>query len=360
MHFRKGSRINCDKWTKNGCGGLKRFIRYLYEYQQGQRIRNVGFVKVEQEDDSCVVHIHGKGLKLTGDRELKLYLFFTRDNACMGVYQGSIDNVNPAVNYRLAFCKEDTGGAENYALVDGIIMENNSRRKFAAVWNDMPVDVDHMKIWVPQAEEMPDMQAESTEDNCECKEEQEEMQGEMQTAPMQEEPERMPDPDMDSSVHGERIRVSMEEQEPAVPQESIYGMSAAVQGTVTESTRDVYEACDDEDTDGEDDGYVKPSRTQYSKIQRQQLSRLPRCEWRLANNSFLLHGYYNYHHLMLIDEGDVLWLGVPGVYHEREARAAEAFGFPRFIRISEDEMEWGKEERNTSDDFGYWCRKVRR
>ena len=31
--------------NQNGSGVLKRFIRYLYEYEQGKRMRNVGFVK---------------------------------------------------------------------------------------------------------------------------------------------------------------------------------------------------------------------------------------------------------------------------------------------------------------------------
>ena len=55
---------------------MKRFIRYLYEYQDGKRVRNVGFVKVEQADSSTVVHIHGKGLHLAEDKKLKVYIFY--------------------------------------------------------------------------------------------------------------------------------------------------------------------------------------------------------------------------------------------------------------------------------------------
>ena len=58
--------------------------------------------------------------------------------------------------------------------------------------------------------------------------------------------------------------------------------------------------------------YVVPVNTKYEKISRQDLSCLPRKEWRLANNSFLLHGYYNYHHLLSIEEDGKRWLGVPG------------------------------------------------
>ena len=56
-----------------------------------------------------------------------------------------------------------------------------------------------------------------------------------------------------------------------------------------------------------------------------------RGEWKLANNSFLLHGYYNYHDLLLIEEGDDCILGVPGIYHRRErGRRQSALSFSEF------------------------------
>lgn len=105
-------------------------------------------------------------------------------------------------------------------------------------------------------------------------------------------------------------------------------------------------------TQEEIDTYIPPSRPAIRKIQRQEIALLPRCEWRVANNSFLLHGYYNYHYLILLEEGETLWLGVPGIYHKREAKAAEAFGFGRFVR---GEME----DTDETEIFGYWCRRVR-
>ena len=59
---------------------MKQFIRYLYEYEQGKKLRNVGFVKAEQGVEDCVLHIHGKGLNLGEAKVLKLYLFFVEDN----------------------------------------------------------------------------------------------------------------------------------------------------------------------------------------------------------------------------------------------------------------------------------------
>lgn len=104
--------------------------------------------------------------------------------------------------------------------------------------------------------------------------------------------------------------------------------------------------------------YITPSNVTYEKIKRQDLSRLPRKEWRLANNSFLLHGFYNYHHLLYIEEDGQIWIGVPGIYHPKEKMAANSFGFPEFKRISDVDVELDEQEKNTLEDFGYWCRQI--
>ncbi|MDE7021420.1 MAG: hypothetical protein K2P23_11095 [Lachnospiraceae bacterium] len=68
----------------------------------------------------------------------------------------------------------------------------------------------------------------------------------------------------------------------------------------------------------------------------------------LVNNSFLLHGFYNYRYLILGKEKD-FYLGVPGVFYEREKMVALMFGFEAF------ECEGGEAEEGK---FGYYLRKV--
>ncbi len=97
---------------------------------------------------------------------------------------------------------------------------------------------------------------------------------------------------------------------------------------------------------------------QVKKISREDLTLLPRKFWPLASNSFLLHGYHNYNHLALVEENGRRWLGVPGIYDTREARAADLFGFPRFTRAYVSVLELTDEERNDTADFGHWCRCV--
>lgn len=68
----------------------------------------------------------------------------------------------------------------------------------------------------------------------------------------------------------------------------------------------------------------------------------------LVNNSFLLHGFYNYRYIILGKEQDY-YLGVPGVFYEREKMVALMFGFEAF------ECPGGTAR---AGEFGYYLRKV--
>lgn len=68
----------------------------------------------------------------------------------------------------------------------------------------------------------------------------------------------------------------------------------------------------------------------------------------LVNNSFLLHGFYNYRYVILGKEQDY-YLGVPGVFYEREKMVAIMFGFEAF------ECAGGNAR---AGEFGYYLKKV--
>lgn len=117
-------------------------------------------------------------------------------------------------------------------------------------------------------------------------------------------------------------------------------------------------------------GQISPNKWEqlnriYPKIQpfgdvREYLSIAP-CDFvilsehyqEMVQNSFLLHGYYNYGHLILtkIKEGidDNYYLGVPGVYYEREKQAALLFGFEGFE---------GDGDAVLDGSFGYYMKRV--
>ena len=86
-------------------------------------------------------------------------------------------------------------------------------------------------------------------------------------------------------------------------------------------------------------------------IKPQDIGLLPRENWVYGNNSFLLHGYYNYRYLILSrlgksgERGRYI-LGVPGHYGNNEKYMAAMFGFDRFIRSTR--------QPPRDSRFGYW------
>lgn len=320
------------KRKQAGSRFMKRFICYLYEYQEGRRIRNIGFCKVESSEDGCTVSIHGKGWGMNSPKKLSLYLFWRENGKCLGVYQGELGNVSPALNYRLSYTEEDVGSKARYDRVEGIILCGENGPRYAAVWTDEAVDISRME---PAGKE------EMTEEK-------------------EEQPEEPEEPNEGEPVPEEN-EMPNEQEEPA-------GVSYDVREILPEESRELEEKepepfyFDEEEEDSKPEIAEQECQTtcrfRCTKIQRQDLSRLIRREWQLANNSFLLHGYYNYHHLAFLQEGENLYLGVPGVYSEKERRAAQAFGFPGFVNYEEEMLDLPEGEKEDRADFGYWCRQV--
>lgn len=80
----------------------------------------------------------------------------------------------------------------------------------------------------------------------------------------------------------------------------------------------------------------------------------------LATNSFVLHSYYNYRQLLLFRyaQKDILYyLGVPGVYYEREQRIAQMFGFEGFEN-GEARMQQDADNKLYQGCFGYYMKRV--
>lgn len=79
----------------------------------------------------------------------------------------------------------------------------------------------------------------------------------------------------------------------------------------------------------------------------------------LVRNSFLLHGYYNYHYILLGKYPDKYYIGVPGIMHEQERMAAAMFGFIGFERALEPEQEKkGQNIQKGEGNFGYYMMEV--
>ena len=337
---------------------MKRFIRYLYEYEGNQKKRNVGFVKVEQDGKETTISVHGKGLCGKSNENISCYLikldsemgnilFVPAGEIQIGMIScgGCFCYTEELIRAGYGKTEQSVGQTcEKKDDICGIGLGDPKEAFYVALWNEeMYGDLD-----IARAKVFQEFDSDKTAGESKSIDEKE---AEVETQFGDDEETENLEEEQPEKKEQETVEESSEKKE----QETVEELpEKKEQETVEESSEKKDLKKDDRDTD------LQNFRRQIMKIQRGEISILPRCEWKLANNNFLLHGYYNYRHLVLIDEGNQLKLGVPGIYHEREARAAATFGFPEFIAEADVNVTLEPQERNENQQFGYWCRQVRR
>ena len=78
----------------------------------------------------------------------------------------------------------------------------------------------------------------------------------------------------------------------------------------------------------------------WKRISLEELILLSQIPLKWQREFFFLLPYRKYHHLILQEKEDGLWIGLPGQFNVQDAADAHAFGFHEF--------------RNTNGDWGYW------
>ena len=318
---------------------MKRFIRYLYEYEGNQKKRNVGFVKVEQDGKETTISVHGKGLCGKSNENISCYLIKLDSEMGNILFVPAGEIQIGMISCGGCFCYTEELIRAGYGKTEQSVGQTCEKKD----------DICGLGLGdIARAKVFQEFDSDKTAGESKSIDEKE---AEVETQFGDDEETENLEEEQPEKKEQETVEESSEKKE----QETVEELpEKKEQETVEESSEKKDLKKDDRDID------LQNSRRQIMKIQRGEISILPRCEWKLANNNFLLHGYYNYRHLVLIDEGNQLKLGVPGIYHEREARAAATFGFPEFIAEADVNVTLEPQERNENQQFGYWCRQVRR
>lgn len=282
-------------------------IYYLYEYQNKTRRRNVGFLKITRHYQSCIFQIHARGISVGNGGSLELWAFCLHGAEMTGTQIAALTCFNRTVSARLPVSESTFPENRSLSGIDGFLIRlPGGHPPVFWIASGQHFDADPASLREP-AVSSPDEASESSSPSEE----------DTMTENLPEADDRVPVKDLPETAEDSLAETAPEER------------------------------CHSES--GQDHSSAR-------KIQRADLTCLPKKFWALANNSFLLHGYHNYGHLLLVEEENHTWLGVPGIYDPREARAAELFGFPQFTRSYTKELDLSEEERNDSADFGHWCR----
>ena len=296
---------------------MQRFVTYIYAYENNNKNQNVGFAKVDIRGDYCQVEIH---LKRTGYTNVKcpVYLFVRENEVIVGVEIGEIALVNGCGDFvRQLNC--NGVGETPYCMKDmkGILIFLDNTVMFASQWDEKAIYRENFKPY----EETKEIPVEQAEDAAEEPEE----SGQMEKLQVE-------------SVQAQQSREQQtEELQPETQRSGDMWMD------LWEKLNGMY---------GAKNLFENMPEISGIHMELKDLRELPKKYWYLGSNSFLLHGFFNYRHLLLgkveNESGRKWFIGVPGIYQNQEKVLAAVFGFPEF-----------RQEKDTGEktgQFGYWYR----
>ena len=291
-------------------------IFYLYEYKNNQKMRNVGFLKVIRHYQTCTVQIQARGIPVSRQDTLKVSAFYVENETAHAEVVSEISCNTHAVSAKLNIPESRFPDNRPLNNIHGFLLQLPDGNVLATAMPGITLDTHNIRN--------PEKQEKSLQANS--------VQLEAESLDLC----AVPSPDENTSPEED---ASLEKNAPP-----------AKNAAPEESTSPIEDTSSKENT---------PPAEKIRKILRSEMTCLPRKYWSLANNSFLLHGYHNYNHLLLVEKDGHYWLGIPGIYDPREARAAELFGFPQFTDSYNKNLELSEDECNDCGIFGYWCRYLK-
>lgn len=244
---------------------MKRFVTYLYQYDNNTKMKNTGFAKVEVRGGICQMEIIVRGA--TTEQDVLRVALFMEDDHCLDM--GRINILQGSGSCVLTFDEENIDNTGyTFANITGIAMKGE-HVYIASCWVDEP----SVSLTAGKWEELD----------------------------RKEEPEATVDTD---------------------------------------------------------------STISYRHIDLTDIRKMPKKNWYLCNNNFLVHGFFSYHYLVekrvATEEGERVFVGVPGVYEKPERMMASLFGFHEFEPVEQENM--GKEikvaQSNEDYAFGYYFCEV--
>lgn len=288
-------------------------IRYLEYWENGVKIRNVGFVSAQVKKERCTLQLQISHLPVKEEfvREVRI------EEGKKGTQRESIlgkirFHAGCGVLEQKELPIEDLAGGIGYDELCAIRISLGSVSEILCMWRE-----------------------EQQDPELDCKQEQiTELQSEIAQQPFVLQPAK----ELQLTTISQPIT---EQQEPSAftpPQPASNRHSSGFLDTKWRQLEQIYPK-------------TAPFQDEriYLSIGPQDFVIFPDAYYGLIKNSFLLHGYYNYGHMILTkvksDGRERFFLGVPGNFYEQERQAAILYGFESFEC---------KKEPVQKGDYGYY------
>ena len=369
-------------------GRYERMICYLYEYQDGHKGANVGYVKLEKRGEQCRVLIQMRRADLATLPQAALFqqektgvllipIGVMRDNngSMKGQYEGNVDNL--------------AGTGLSLDDVHGVLVYVEEGHYFASTWNLEQIDARQLRWWqgnqhedAGKAEALPEGGSETSQDMVVSSDRSSEtpqnmvisadrssetLQNMVASADRSSETLQNMVASADSSNEAPQNMVVSADRSSETPQNEVASsdssneapqrfadhLASAQAGISRKPENASMERCSrSAEVTGQsicgscpfqrkelDYGkkmlltfpVVRPFGERYPgqcvRIEPQDIGCLPMRMWSLSGNPFLMQGYFQYRHLIFMEWEKGYVIGVPGIYSNMMQSKAENAGF---------------------------------
>ena len=384
----------------------KRLVSYIYAYPGGVRDKNVGFAKAEVRNGQFKLTVSVKGVYTDTPELFGVYVMvdgkkhqpggFTllktgtvMVNQGIGQYQ---DLFNPMNINQSGYTFEDISGI-------ALARENEDFYRMFSLWEDCILNTEDITFAQPEAEAAsnPVVQADSEEvsvkeqENRTTGQEAERKSAEMSGNVCESETVRRNAEDVSENEVEDVVEAAVTSK-PATPEsaqsagqqtdlqqetaqmkaQQVRAMEAVQellfrntnpQGTMPQNTK-LQNAKPQEEMPAFEkvfinrdfiDAFEDDYFYDCVEVTPELLKQLPIEDDAVVNNSFLVHGYYNFKHILFgkvceNDNNTRYFIGVPGMYCNRERFMASMFGFCNFKKSHRSDY--------SNPYFGYWYQEI--
>lgn len=297
---------------------MERFITYMYAYENRTKGRNVGFVKVECRKDTCALEIHIRNL---GRFSGKCRTYLLMDENVIGVELGTMI-ISYGQGQAIYYFDRNDIEQSGYRLeqVKAVRVECGSQEFLASCWSEEAGN------WIAQ-----DISAFMKSENMQA--------------------DKVADQTQNSNGHTgilqtEPVKPNMAQHN--MPHNSVYNPARANQQESNAQFNPGYYNSESGNLSQLENTASQFPQSQIDRIDLADIRRLFPTKQYYANNSFVIHGFMNYSHLIVKTEDNKKYLGVPGIYEKPEEMMAKLFGFTEFV---DEKTHSGSQ---TEGAFGYW------
>lgn len=275
----------------------RRFITYLFYYEDGEKRSQCGHARIEQRQNQGRIDFYIKDCDIDIE-EVKPYFFSKQGEVQIPI--GVMQAKKNVTEGSFVFGCNPMGNTEHrFSQMSGLFIRLGENKMIVSQWEDDGVD------W----KQLLNVGNEGLQASADRKHEMEKEE----KLPLQNQSLAMPD----------SVRPPMEELEYQLC--SLRQKQYPFRGNLTDWA---------------------------IQAQLRDIRLLPKGYWKLANNSFVLRGYFNYGSILIgyMYAEKKYFIGIPGIFHKQEKAIAGIFGFEHFRGQRSVEGKPG--------DFGYWYQLI--